>query len=249
MKNEASRERRVVLYFCVADVPGLACLLSCLKNTDGISKPLDALFGIRYRCIPALSYVLNLRHLFALFFVGMSIILSMSSPNYSQWLDSLFARMAEIMRQRSDLDAESAKLTQLMHAAVNMLPDNQRNEILDKWTQTFTAQLGREFSLVDSVRKVMQEAGRQQWLTVAQVRDRLIASGFDFSGYMSNPLASVSATLIRMKDKREVDSNAVEGVTVYRAKINRMAAAFAREKARTLSERIEDFQKAVSKKN
>ena len=139
----------------------------------------------------------------------------MVTPNYNQLLEGIFARMTQIMRERSDLATETAKLTQLLHATANMLPDNQRNAILEKWMAFFETQLSRETSLIDSVRKVVQEAGRE-WLTVAKVRDRLIASGFDFSGYVSNPLASVSATLIRLKDKREVEPTTIEGVAAYR---------------------------------
>jgi len=139
----------------------------------------------------------------------------MTLPNYPQLVEGIFTRMAKIMRERSDLDAESAKLTQLLHATVNMLPDNERNAILDKWTAFFETQLNRETSLIDSVRRAMQEAGRE-WLTFAKVRDRLIASGFDFSGYVSNPLASVSATLVRLKDKGEVETTTIEGVAAYR---------------------------------
>jgi len=155
----------------------------------------------------------------------------MTTPDYSQLLDGLFTRMMEIWRMRTDLDAESAKLTQLMHATVNMLPDNERNAVVQKWTETFATQLGKEMSLSDAVRKAVQDAGRE-WLTVAQVRDRLFKNGFDFSGYLSNPLASVSATLVRMKDKKEVDMNTVEGVATYRWKQRRtrMAEAFGKLK-------------------
>jgi hypothetical protein len=151
----------------------------------------------------------------------------MTSPDYNQLLEGIFSRMTQIMRERSDLDAETAKLTQLLHATANMLPDNQRNAILEKWTVFFETQLNRETSLVDSVRKAMQEAGRE-WLTVAKVRDRLMASGFDFSGYVSNPLASVSATLIRLRDKKEIETTTIEGVSAYRWKVkpSRMAHAF-----------------------
>ncbi len=152
-------------------------------------------------------------------------MLSMIAPDYSKLLDDIFSRMMEIFRQRSDLDAESAKLTQLMHATVNMLPDDQRSAVIEKWSATFATQLGKELSLSDAVRKVVQDAGRE-WLTVTQVRNQLLQNGFDFSGYMSNPLASVSATLIRMKEKKEVEMNTVEGVAAYRYKGSRMAAAF-----------------------
>jgi hypothetical protein len=154
----------------------------------------------------------------------------MVAPDYNQLLEGIFSRMTQIMRERSDLDAETAKLTQLLHATANMLPDDQRNAILEKWTAFFQTQLHRETSLIDSVRKVMQEGGRE-WLTVSKVRDRLITSGFDFSEYVSNPLASVSATLIRLKDKGELEPTTVEGVAAYRW--DQRAARLRRRKLRT----------------
>jgi len=151
----------------------------------------------------------------------MSILLSMVTLNYKQQLDEIFERVAEIIRERSNLDAETAKLTQLMHATAHMLPDKERNEVVDKWMSMFQNQLTRETSLSDAVRKVFRDSGFRVRFTVAQVRDRLVASGYDFSAYLSNPLASVSATLVRLKDKGELDSETVEGVNVYRQKPSR----------------------------
>jgi hypothetical protein len=140
----------------------------------------------------------------------------MTQPDYKEVLDGIFARVAEIIRQRSDYDAEIARLHQLMYAAANMLPDEERNAVISKWVEFFESQLNTETSLVDAVRKVLQEAGRE-WLTVAKVRDRLFSAGFDFSTYISNPLASVSTTLARLK-KDEVQTTTIEGVTAYRWK-------------------------------
>jgi hypothetical protein len=145
----------------------------------------------------------------------------MVTRDYKQQLDAIFERVAEIVRERSNLDAEAARLTQLMYATANMLPDKERNEVVDKWVSMFQTQLTRETSLSDAVRKVFQQAGFRARLTVAEVRNRLIASGYDFTAYLSNPLASVSATLVRLKDKGELDSDTVEGVTVYRQKPRR----------------------------
>ncbi|HEY0701159.1 MAG TPA: hypothetical protein VGD60_00180 [Candidatus Acidoferrales bacterium] len=142
-------------------------------------------------------------------------------PDYKAQLDAIFERVAEIIREKSDLDAEASRLTQLMHATANMLPAKERNEVVDKWTAMFQTQLTREGSLSDAVRKVFASTNFRERLTVAQVRDRLIASGYDFTAYLSNPLASVSATLGRLKDKGELLSDAVEGVAVYRRKVTR----------------------------
>jgi hypothetical protein len=141
--------------------------------------------------------------------------------DYKEQLDAIFQRFAEIVRERSNLDAEGAKLTQLMQATANMLPDKERNEVIEKWTNMFQYQLTKETSLTDSVRKVFQESGFRTRLTVAQVRDKLIGSGHDFTAYLSNPLASISTTLARLKEKGELDSDTIEGVTVYRHKPRR----------------------------
>lgn len=147
--------------------------------------------------------------------------MSMVALDYKQQLDAIFERVAEIVRERSNLEAEAARLTQLMYATANMLPAKERNEVIEKWVNMFQTQLTRETSLSDAVRKVFEQAGFRERFTVAQVRDRLVTGGYDFTAYLSNPLASVSATLLRLKDKGELDADTVEGVTVYRKKIKR----------------------------
>jgi hypothetical protein len=141
----------------------------------------------------------------------------MATPDYSVLLDNLLRRMTDIVHEKSNLDAEAEKILQLLHATVNMLPDDERNVILGKWTEILKTQSNRDTSLIDSVRKILQEA-HGQWLTVAEVRNRVVAAGFDFSDYISNPLASISSTLTRLKDKKEAACNTVEGVKVYRWK-------------------------------
>jgi hypothetical protein len=77
----------------------------------------------------------------------------------------------------------------------------------------------------------MKEAGN--WLTATNVRDHLVGLGFDFSGYSTNPLASVSTTLRRMKPE-EVETTTVDGgVTAYQWK-----------QQSTLSGRIDQTAKA-----
>jgi hypothetical protein len=55
-----------------------------------------------------------------------------------------------------------------------------------------------------NVRKTLTECCRdilrqkQDWMTPVQVRDALLASGFDFSSYTSNPLSSIHITLKRL---------------------------------------------------
>jgi hypothetical protein len=62
------------------------------------------------------------------------------------------------------------------------------------------------------------KAAYGDWLTVTNVRDRLNKAGFDFSTYSSNPLASISAILRRMKPE-EIESTVADGgVAAYRWK-------------------------------
>jgi hypothetical protein len=161
----------------------------------------------------------------------------MPEPNYKEILEHTLSRISEIIRQKSDLDAEAARLSQLLFATINMVSDEDRIPVLQKWYDLFQKQFSRESTLIDAIRKVLRDASRQ-WLTVKETRDRLIASGFDFSEYMSNPLASVSSTLVRLKEKKEVEANTVEGVTAYRLKhtrSSRLAKAFANAKPAQMS--------------
>ena len=96
-----------------------------------------------------------------------------------------------------------------------MLPDADRETFIKAFDSLAEGLKAKEASLKDAALKILHDAGPEQWLTTAQVRDRLVASGFDFSFYMSNPLASVSTTLRRMKPE-EVDTAETEGVAAYR---------------------------------
>src|SRR5260370_37945516 len=113
----------------------------------------------------------------------------MNTPNYLDIVDHIMNRMSEIMRQRTDLDVESARLVQLLHATINMLPDNEKGPIIQKWHDVFEGQLKQEMGLSDSIRKILHDAPRE-WMTVKSVRARLLSFGFDFSACMSHPLAS-----------------------------------------------------------
>jgi hypothetical protein len=140
----------------------------------------------------------------------------MKTTDYRAVLTDAFARLAEISDQRQALDIQSAKLQQFIAATINMLPDDESKEYTDalvKFTENIEA---RTRSLTEEIRKVLQGMNGEL-LTVTQVRDKLIASGFDFSAYTSNPLASVSTTLKRFKPD-EVQCRVIGGVNFYRWK-------------------------------
>lgn len=140
----------------------------------------------------------------------------MNDADYKAILQTSLARLAEIAKQQAELESEAAKLYQFMMATANMLPDDERLEfvkLLEEAGKSIEA--GRE-----GLKQAVQHALRQaypRWLTAAQVRDALVASGFSFERYMSNPLASVSTTLRRMKSS-DVQTAETDGVTAYRWK-------------------------------
>ncbi len=146
----------------------------------------------------------------------MSILKSMKTEDYRAVLISAIERLAELGNQRAEIELELAKLQQFIAATLNMLPDDQKEEFSTAVNKALKMTEVKTAGLTEAIRKVLQgENGN--WFTVAQVRDRLISSAFDFSDYTANPLASISTTLKRMKPS-EVESSLIAGVTVYRWK-------------------------------
>jgi hypothetical protein len=138
----------------------------------------------------------------------------MANEDYRNALIDALGRLGELGTLRAEIEVELAKLQQFITATLNMLPEDQQAEFSDAIGKRLKSLEGKTASLTDAIRKVLQNAKGDR-LTVANVRDRLIASGFDFTDYTSNPLASVSTTLKRMKPD-EVESSLIAGVTVYR---------------------------------
>lgn len=136
---------------------------------------------------------------------------------YIKVVDDAFDKLEELQRRREALDAEAMKLEQLIAATANMLPDNAKEIALKLLDARRELSRTRELGLTDATRLALK-AKPSQWLTVSAVRDLLLAYGFDFSSYTTNPLASVSAVLKRMKNE-EVEITTVDGgVAAYRWK-------------------------------
>ena len=139
-------------------------------------------------------------------------------------------RYSALDQQKQDLETEIEKITQFIFATINMLTDTERRDYLASiQAQSKDWQISQE-SLADAIREVIY-AAPGGWFTVAQVRDRLVANGFDFSKYLSNPLASVSTTLKRLVPK-DAKMTTIEGVNVFRARNTKEAKA--REETRRL---------------
>jgi hypothetical protein len=141
----------------------------------------------------------------------------MDDSHYLALAMDAFTRLEELQRDRESLEAEVMKLEQLIAATANMLPDDAKSTVMLRLKGFQELSRLRDVGLTDAIRGILRgEVG--SWLTVTNVRDRLISFGFDFSGYSTNPLASVSTTLRRMKPE-EVETTTVDGgVAAYRWK-------------------------------
>jgi hypothetical protein len=115
---------------------------------------------------------------------------------------------------RLETDAKMVKLRQFMNATLSLLSDEDQKTwtpIVDSFVQQ--ADRAEAATLTEAIKRTLQTEF-PAWMTAAEVRDFLIASGFDFSSYTSNELASVSTALRRLKDGLETRQN--NGTNEYR---------------------------------
>jgi len=140
---------------------------------------------------------------------------------YAEILRSTIRKLRSLIAERDEKELDISKARQFARALINMLPDDERQRMERYLRLVDTSDMINRMGLADAVRNVLVHSPKQ-WFTVAQVRDVLRDTGFDFSRYTSNPLSSVSTTLRRFKsphfEKMEID-----GVTAYRWKDTKAA--------------------------
>jgi hypothetical protein len=166
----------------------------------------------------------------------------MDDPNsFLTLITDAFEKLEELQRNRESIETETMKIEQLIAAAANMLPDDTRSLVMRRMEILRELSRFRDVGLTDAIRTVLRQ-GTGDWLTATNVRDRLLSLGFDFTGYSTNPLASVSTALRRMKPE-EVETTTVDGgVAAYRWKQSSLAERLVALKG------IRDFEDTVKKK-
>jgi hypothetical protein len=150
--------------------------------------------------------------------------------DYKAILDDAFTKLGFALQARDAADVEIAKQKQFIFATLNMISDEERQQFEARVNAAFEKSDALSAGLTDAIRKILHETGRE-YITVARVRDRLVKSGFDFTGYTANPLASISTTLRRMKPE-EVETTKIKTVTAYRLKLKfskRLKGRFSKE--------------------
>jgi hypothetical protein len=121
----------------------------------------------------------------------------MSTDDYRRALDAACREYEELGRQRTALDA---RLTQLMQSIGTLM-------------KLCGFMPGIPCGLTDACRAVLRNADIP--VSPTEVRDRLVAIGFDLSKY-SNELAAIHTVLRRLNDSGELRFIAAPGKHLYR---------------------------------
>lgn len=140
----------------------------------------------------------------------------MNDTDYKAILDRTMSKFIAARAKKNELEHEIVKLRQFFFATINMLSDKDREAFLARFHEVILEEERSAVGLKEAITRILQ-AKSKEWLTTLDVREFLNESGFDFSNYKTNPLASVSTTLARMKNN-EAEFTIVGGVTAYRWK-------------------------------
>jgi hypothetical protein len=141
----------------------------------------------------------------------------MNDEYYKELLLNNLEQLIELKKQQDAIEVKILKLEDFVRVTANMISgEDERQKILAKFEEAQQTATIRQAGLTEAIRRILlEENNADRYLTVAEIRDRLAARGFDFSGYVSNPLASVSTTLKRMTSG-DVEATEIQGVTAYR---------------------------------
>src|ERR1035437_4459207 len=140
--------------------------------------------------------------------------------------EKLKARADEIDRKLSGIQKTLQGLT--LYTTAQEVP----TELMKKTTMSMAEAMKKMKNVFDvdiqiagpDVRKTLSECCRdilrqkQDWMSPVEVREALLAAGFDFSSYTSNPLSSIHTTLKRMVPEELLTETRADG-QVYRWKL------------------------------
>src|SRR5437867_1390614 len=132
--------------------------------------------------------------------------------DYKSILTRALDEWFELDCKRQDIELAQASKLQYIRAPYNLPSDKDKPEFEHR-VRSFSAQPG---GITLAVHRVLQESPGQ-WHTATLMRDKLIDSGFDFSNYRANPLASIHAVLKRSRPE-QIEALKIDGVMAWRWK-------------------------------
>lgn len=134
----------------------------------------------------------------------------MADNDYKTILLQAMDEWIELESKRQEIELELEQKLQFIRATFNMLSEEDK-PVFAELVSSFSLQPG---GITLAVRRILQDnAG--EWFTATLMRDKLAETGFDFSNYKANPLASVHAVLKRCKPE-ETESVKMDGVMAWR---------------------------------
>jgi hypothetical protein len=113
--------------------------------------------------------------------------------NPDETLAQLQEQLENLTAQRDDIERMISATKQSIHGVLTM-----KNQMFGGRPVTPVATT----SLTDACRHLMKAVGVP--LTPSKVKEGLEMGGYDFSGYRSNPIASIHTVLKRLAEKKEV---------------------------------------------
>lgn len=133
------------------------------------------------------------------------------SDDRRQLLQDKVAELRQKLVDRDQVDLEIAKLKLLIFSSLKMLPASEQDALERQLNELET----RPDALTEAVRGILQGAPPGAWITGHALRVRLMESGFDFSKYNLNPLASIYAAAKRF-NRTDVETDVTDGSRAFR---------------------------------
>lgn len=118
-------------------------------------------------------------------------------------------KLTRLVEQRDRLEARIAQCEPVVKALAQSIEDRTERE--QKLAEL--EYLVKPEGFTDAIRRVLRDS-RPDTLTPPEIRDRMVDSGFNLTGYKS-PLASIHAILVRLRKQGQVKRKVRGDQTAY----------------------------------
>lgn len=124
-------------------------------------------------------------------------------------------KLIDLRKEQDRIRSQMESVAGMLRASFANMTDEERTKWFDAFVTALDLLVQKEQGLTDAIRTVLQ-SNTGEWFNAIKVREGLKASSFDFSGYTSDPLASIHAVLKRFKRTEVKTRKSVVGIREYR---------------------------------
>lgn len=135
-------------------------------------------------------------------------------------------KLIDLNNKEKEIRSEIDKVAEMVKVSFSLMSAEEQTRFTGLMQEAIEQVMKEDMGLTDAVRKLL-ESNPNEWFDAIKVRDRLNQNGFDFSGYTSNPLASIHTVLKRFKRKEVKTRKNAVGMNEYRSVIRNRRNAFA----------------------